>query len=100
MIRATTPERNLSEGIIHVAEAILHYDGAPTPGVMYDNVYMEGPMSRCSSRVCKALNCPFERYPQRDNIVCINVDQLVSLFPVDDESKLPTLDNAEEIFWV
>ena len=91
MIRAKTLEQH-SDTRDHAAEAILHYEGASIPdaSTMYNNVYSNS-QSRCTSvRPCKALNCPFENYPTTAYIECINVNELNSLFPTEDD-KLPTL---------
>ena len=91
----------------HVAEGILHYDGAPLPsGTVYNDTVTE-PLSSAeccnAENACTALNCPFKFPPEVNNdyryIECIAVDQLSSLFPSDD-SDLPRLDvNGEQLLF-
>ena len=102
LIRATTleqstwtPEMRTPPGY-HRAEAILHYDGAPTPNSTNRYSDVASVPSRCTdSNQCVALNCPFKYYPQSQFTDCITVDELRSLFP-SEESDLPRIDVSGE----
>lgn len=55
----------------HVAEAILHYIGAP------ENSEPKSSRQSCSGLdPCPVLNCPFLYYPAAANTKCINFDQI------------------------
>ncbi|KAH9512515.1 hypothetical protein Btru_038670, partial [Bulinus truncatus] len=72
--------QTLEVGVHHVAEAILHYKGAPVD---------TDPMSQraeCTPlKPCRVFNCPFLYYPSGSNTECVNFDQVKSLEPQTQE---------------
>ena len=75
-IRAET----LETGQSHLAEAILHYDGASDvqDTTTYSNV-MSSDWNCSRVGPCKVLNCPFRSYPPDQNVSCIHLNTLSAL---------------------
>ena len=75
----------------HTAEAILSYADEPPPTSDYENIEASA-FGRCSeSRRCEALNCPFQKYNESDNVFidCKPVTDLRLLFKTPIE-ELPS----------
>ena len=88
----TTNFRILAETLdinsTNIAEAFLHYGNEATNprSTEYEQIVDSTVPRNCSSTSrCKALNCPFQRYPPQINIDCIPVTDLQLLFPTQDD---------------
>ena len=82
------------------AEAFLHYGTGSVPTTSYGEIVQNTVARNCNTNnLCKALNCPFERYSSREFINCIPVTELQLLFPTELE-KVPLLpdDDHTEFF--
>ena len=99
-IRAETLESDLSSGppyrsIGNLAEAILHYNPAPLPrSTSYEDIKTNSipfNVTTCGNLAggCVAVNCPFQRFHSSYNTRCVNVDNLVLLWPTP-SSELPS----------
>ena len=98
-IRAETLEANLEEGS-HMAEAILHYEGAEKLNPW--NKYVDIPVRprKCSLfQWCRAVNCPFERFPRNMFTRCIHLDELSAFIPPDDDPapRVPCIINKSDL---
>jgi len=100
-IRAETLEANVRD--THLAEAILHYEGAEEPDPWNKYVDIKDRKRTCSwRRKCSALNCPFKEFPYSMHTSCIHLDQIEAfsrsgdeeeevpphLLPADDDNQL------------
>ena len=78
----------------HVAEAILHYNPAPTPkSTSYESIKSNSipfTVAKCGELGgCVAVNCPFLDFHPSYNTRCFNVDKFRMLWPTP-SSKLPS----------
>ena len=77
------------------AEAILHYNDVsvtvaqPNFLALYDDV-IDVTRGCGPTKQCRALNCPFEKFPDKLGIDCISLNHLQSLFP-NTEEDMPDL---------
>ena len=81
----------------NIAEAFLHYGAkAGNPqSTKYEQIVKRTIPRKCTRKSpCRALNCPFQRYPPDVFITCIPVTDLQLLFPTQDE--VPSNDIQEE----
>ena len=88
-IRAETFEADGS--LDHMAEAVLHYTGAPVPQPATNFSEVTSERRTCSpDNKCVAANCPFKEFPASFGIDCIHIHQFRSLEDPPNE-ELPTL---------
>ena len=80
--------------VMSSAEAILHYNTNDVPkSSQYESIAKNSvPVSVvCTENAkCRALNCPFKDYPLSYNISCTHVNDIRTMFPLD-EKELPNL---------
>ena len=95
MIRAVT--LNSTEASTYLeeqsAEAILNYNNDDTPSNLYQSIAERSQTvsQRCTDNdKCKALNCPFQNFPQSFNIDCVHIYQL-NLLTDYPTNELPTI---------
>ena len=95
-IHAETLETNIPAGRNHTALAILKYGATDTvdwTGRYQDIREIERPCT--ASKQCVVLNCPFANYSSSATRTCMHLTQLRYLFPMENETKLPVIEEPD-----